>query len=98
MFLLSLAFVLFTISSVLIIKGISDNYLNRKSVGDASVLTEGKNGEKEVELSEYFEDYYSDDEVREDAFSRNDPFRDVCSQVDAEAGATVVYSNIVCFK
>lgn len=96
--LVALALISFVISGVLLIKGIGNHYANR-DMENEDVVNVDKDDfvDEEVELSGYFEGYYESDDDP-DSYARNDPFRDVCSQVDAEEGTAVVYSNIVCFK
>jgi len=96
--LIFIALVLFVISGVLITKGTRDYYISKDSKDqDRVTVNKTEEADEGVELSEYFEGYYESDE-NPDSFLRNDPFRDICSQVDAEEGTTVVYSNVVCFK
>lgn len=92
------ALILFVISIGLITRGIGDYYANRDLKNkDMVTVDKVEEGDEEVELSGYFEGYYGSDE-NPDSYLRNDPFRDICSQVDAEEGTAVVYSNVVCFK
>jgi len=92
------AIVLFIISGLLITKGVMDYYHN-KDVPNKDVVVTENDEEKDdnVELSGYFESYYESDEDS-DSYALNDPFREVCSQVEGEEGTTVVLSNIVCYK
>jgi len=96
--LVAAASVLFVISGTLIIRGVRDYYIKR-DLKNKDVVTVNRDGERdeEVELSGYFEGYYESDEDP-DSYLQNDPFRDICSQFEAEEGTVVVYSNIVCFK
>jgi hypothetical protein len=92
-----LALILFTISGFLLVMGIG-KYLQNKDLTQEGAVVEDQEpkGNEDVELSGYFDIGFEDDSP--DSYARNDPFREVCSQVDLDEGTTVVYSNIVCFK
>lgn len=92
------AFVLFIVSGFLITRGVLDYYQNRDFKNNDEVATrKNEKGDDEVELSGYFEGYYESDGDL-DSYALDDPFREVCSQVEGEEGTTVVLSNIVCYK
>jgi hypothetical protein len=90
-----LAIIVLSISGVLIARGIAD-YSKNKDKGKTAVVSDIKQKEEEIELTEYYDVGFESDDP--DSYARNDPFREVCSQVDLEEGTTVVYSNVVCFK
>lgn len=91
------AFILLVISGFLIIRGIGE-YAKDKELSRKEAVVDEKETtvNEEVELSEFYEVGFESESP--DSYSRNDPFREVCSQVDLEEGTTVVYSNVVCFK
>jgi len=91
-----LAIVLFTVSGFLIIRGVGEYAKNKDAGGSIVVENQEPDDGDDVELSGYFDVGFEDDSP--DSYARNDPFREVCSQVDLEEGTTVVYSNVVCFK
>lgn len=97
LFLAVLALILFTLSATLIVKGVSVHFKNNDSAkGDIVEENQEPKDNEDVELSGYFDGGFESDSP--DSYARNDPFREVCSQVDLEEGTTVVYSNVVCFK
>jgi hypothetical protein len=97
LFLAVLALILFTISGILIINGVGVYFKNNdSSEKDVVVENQEPKDNEDVELSGYFDGGFGGDSP--DSYARNDPFREVCSQVDLEEGTTVVYSNVVCFK
>ena len=89
---------LFLLSTILLIKGL---FLYREN-GTLNVQVE-KNDNTAVgvvndlpDMEEYFNDDFSGETSGN--YLGPDPFKDICSEVDAPKGSVVVYSNIVCFK
>lgn len=95
--LIVIAAVLLLISIPLIVKGVRDSYLKGVTESDIEEISINYDKNEEVDVSSYFEDYVSEPDS-EDSYLRNDPFRDICSQIEAEEGTVIVYSHVVCFK